>query len=88
MTAGISSLRIVPINGPGGGGVTLGDASRPSYQVLVTDEETINARNKFMESCVEKRLHPIASRSLVVYESASSGREEIEDGGLTLGKTG
>ena len=43
----LSALRKLEIDGPGGGDVALGDASKPAYSVTVSDSEARTARAKW-----------------------------------------
>ncbi|KZL66186.1 serine threonine protein kinase [Colletotrichum incanum] len=62
MTAVVSSLRAVAINGPGGGGATLGDEARPTYQVVMSEETAAAARQKFQdEKNASKPLSAVSS---------------------------
>ncbi|KAF9873088.1 hypothetical protein CkaCkLH20_09598 [Colletotrichum karsti] len=62
MTTVVSSLRAAAIHGPGGGAATLGDLSRPTYQVVVSEETAAAAAQKFKEDQnVSKRLSVVSS---------------------------
>ncbi|OLN97139.1 putative MscS family protein C2C4.17c [Colletotrichum chlorophyti] len=70
MTAVVSSLRAVAANGPGGGNAALGDETRPTYQVLVSEETAAAAKQKFQdEKTASKRS--LAVSSTVEDESGS-----------------
>jgi hypothetical protein len=54
----IEAVRRIPIYGPGGGGVTLGESSKPSYTVAILHEESMLHREKFLKKKEAKRLVP------------------------------
>jgi hypothetical protein len=58
MCALLSALRKLEIDGPGGGDVSLGDASKPAYSVTVSDDEARAARAKWVaEKATRKMIH-------------------------------
>ena len=50
------ALKLVPINGPGGGGDALGGPSNPQYSVAVTDDFAAQARQKSEKDKESKKL--------------------------------
>jgi small-conductance mechanosensitive channel len=48
MTALVQAVRKVPINGPGGGDVPLGDPKNPSYSVAVSNDAAVKNREEFL----------------------------------------
>lgn len=49
MCALLATLRKVNIHAPGGGDAMVGEASRPAYLVVVSDDEARRARSEFLE---------------------------------------
>ncbi|CZR69410.1 uncharacterized protein PAC_19310 [Phialocephala subalpina] len=64
MCALLATLRKVQINAPGGGDVSIGDASRPSYSVSVSDEEAKIARMHYLEEKEKERYVPNKDKSV------------------------
>lgn len=64
MAAVISSVRAAAINGPGLGGAALGDAFRPTYQVLVSEETAAAAKKKFQDGKDEAKRTAAASSAI------------------------
>ena len=58
MCALVLALRKVPIYAPGAGDATLGDVSKPTYSVAVTDSEAAANRDAFAAKKEAKRLVP------------------------------
>ncbi|KAI9738868.1 MAG: hypothetical protein M1818_005181 [Claussenomyces sp. TS43310] len=63
MCALVLALRKVPIYGPGGGGLALGDPGNPSYSVAVSDQVAAKSRDKAAATKEAKRLVPSVSVS-------------------------
>ncbi|KJZ75092.1 hypothetical protein HIM_05578 [Hirsutella minnesotensis 3608] len=55
------ALKKIPINGPGGGGETLGGPTNPSYSVAVSDQFAAAARAEAAKEKDESRLVPIGT---------------------------
>ncbi|KAK2043796.1 hypothetical protein LZ31DRAFT_585093 [Colletotrichum somersetense] len=64
MNAVVSSLRAVAINGPGGGGVTLGDEARPTYQVVMSEQTAAAARRKLQDEKNAPKPPSVVSSSI------------------------
>lgn len=64
MCALLATLRKVQINAPGGGDVSIGDASRPSYSVSVSDGEAKLARMHYLEEKERGRYVPSKDKSV------------------------
>jgi hypothetical protein len=58
MCALVVALRKVPIYGPGGSDVGLGDANKPSWSVAISPEEAKAARQKYLDDKDASRLFP------------------------------
>ena len=58
MCALVLALRKIPIYGPGAGDAALGDISKPTYSVAVTDTEAAANRDAFAAKKEAKRLVP------------------------------
>jgi hypothetical protein len=87
MTAVISSLKSIPINGPGGGGAALGDLARPAYQVVVSEEVATAAKQKFADEATAKRQHPkeTSSEGFIDVGMSSSLQDPIAAGLIRRG---
>jgi len=85
MTAIMSSLRSVPIYGPGGGGAALGDERRPTYSVSVSEETAAEAKRIFKEAAAAKRHRPLTASSSTLDGDTTftSAREESKSGSLS-----
>ena len=59
MCALLEILRKIPINAPGGGDVALGDYSKPTYSVSVTNEEAQAARSKYLDEKEESKYRSV-----------------------------
>ncbi|WYZ36019.1 hypothetical protein EsH8_X_000666 [Colletotrichum jinshuiense] len=64
MTAVVSSLRAVAINGPCGGEAALGDEARPTYQVVVSAERASEAKQKFQDDQNASRRQSAVSSAI------------------------
>ncbi|KAI9728241.1 MAG: hypothetical protein M1834_007734 [Cirrosporium novae-zelandiae] len=58
MCALVLALRRIPINAPGGGSASLGDAANPSYSVTISDDEAAKNKAKYDEDKEGKRMVP------------------------------
>ncbi|KAI9745901.1 MAG: hypothetical protein M1818_000582 [Claussenomyces sp. TS43310] len=58
MCALVLALRKVPIYGPGGGALPLGDPGNPAYNVAVSDADAAKAREKAAKDANLARLNP------------------------------
>lgn len=56
MCALVLALRKCSINGPGGGGLALGDPGNPAYSVTVSDQTAAAARDKVAKDAEKARL--------------------------------
>ncbi|KAL3291807.1 serine/threonine protein kinase [Colletotrichum asianum] len=62
MTSAVGSLRAVSIHGPGEGSATLGDPTRPTYQVVVSEEVAAVAARDFQhEKGALNSVSPVSS---------------------------
>lgn len=59
MCALVLALRKIPIFGPGGGGPPLGDPTNPSYNVAVSDDVAVAAREKAARDADAAPLKPV-----------------------------
>ncbi|KAF1812813.1 hypothetical protein P152DRAFT_396145 [Eremomyces bilateralis CBS 781.70] len=58
MSALVLALRKVPIYGPGGGGLSLGDAGNPSYSVAITPDTAEQNKKTAADTMDAKRMVP------------------------------
>ncbi|KAI9846805.1 MAG: hypothetical protein M1837_003654 [Sclerophora amabilis] len=72
MCALVLAMRKVPIYGPGAGDAMLGDVSKPTYSVTISDAEAARNRDQFTAEKDAKRLIPT---------SAAEPRSSTEDSG-------
>ncbi|KAI9891138.1 MAG: hypothetical protein M1814_002981 [Vezdaea aestivalis] len=73
MLALVDALRKVPIYAPGGGEAILGDQSKPTYAVTISEDEAQRGRDKFKEDKEAKRM-------VNVRKTESSGRDGETEG--------
>jgi small-conductance mechanosensitive channel len=64
MCALLRTLRKIPIHAPSGGDAVIGEASRPSYSVSVSDEEAQLMRAKFLSDREKKKYIPVKDKSV------------------------
>lgn len=64
MCALLGIMRKIPIYAPGGGDAAIGEASRPSYSVSVSDEEAREARARFLEEKEKGKFVPLKNKSV------------------------
>ncbi|OBT51044.1 hypothetical protein VE04_09068 [Pseudogymnoascus sp. 24MN13] len=72
MCALVLAVREVPIYGPGGGGIALGEPGNPSYSVAVADDLAAEARAKAAEKKEAKRLVPTPKPDAGTHETAAA----------------
>jgi small-conductance mechanosensitive channel len=79
MCALVLALRKVPIFGPGGGDVPLGDAGKPSWSVAISPEAAQAARDKYNADKDAKRLYP-TKKSVDEEKAKSTGTDWLSPG--------